>query len=62
MKIYLIVVSTIFIVVGIAHLACVVFQWPVLMNSWDVSMWVSIGGTAVPLALSVYSFIQWRRL
>jgi hypothetical protein len=49
-------------VVGIAHLARVVFQWPVLMNGWDVPMWVSVGGVVVPLALSVYGFIQWRRL
>lgn len=62
MKTYLIVVSIIFTVVGAAHLARVIFQWPVLVNGWDVPMWVSVGGTVVPLALSVYGFMQWRRL
>ena len=62
MKTYLALVSVIFAAVGATHLARVIFQWPVLVNGWDVPMWVSVVGALVPLALSVYGFMQWRRL
>ena len=61
MKSYLALVGIIFTAVGTAHLARIIFQWPVLVNGWDVPIWVSGGGAVVSLALSVYGFMQWRK-
>ena len=55
-KAYLLVVSCIFSIVGLLHLARIVFGWNVVISDWAVPMWLSWLGVVVTGALAYFGF------
>jgi|JYMV01.1.fsa_nt_gi hypothetical protein len=56
MKTYLRIVSVVFLLVSLAHLARLVMGSAFVVGTWDVPMWVSVVGFLVPGLLSVLGF------
>jgi hypothetical protein len=55
-KAYLLATASIFSVVGLLHLARIVFGWSVAIGDWSVSMWLSWVGMIVTGALAYFGF------
>jgi hypothetical protein len=55
-KAYLLVAASIFSLVGLLHLARIVFGWSVVIGSWSVPMWLSWVGLIVAGALAYFGF------
>jgi hypothetical protein len=55
-KAYLHVAACIFSVVGLLHLARIVFGWSVVIGDWTVPMWLSWVGVVVTGALAYFGF------
>jgi hypothetical protein len=45
---YLLITASIFGILAAAHLARLVFHFPIVLGSWSVPMWISILGVIVP--------------
>lgn len=52
-KTYGLVTSVLFAVVGLVHLLRVIFQWEMVVESWNVPHWVSV------LAVIVLGFLSY---
>jgi hypothetical protein len=55
-KAYLLVTASIFSVVGLLHLARIVFSWSVVIGDWTVPMWLSWAGVIATGALAYFGF------
>jgi hypothetical protein len=55
-KAYLLATASIFSVVGLLHLARIVFGWSVAIGDWSVSMLLSWVGMIVTGALAYFGF------
>jgi len=58
---YFLVSGIIFTIVAIAHLARIVYQIPVLIDSYTLPMWPSYLALIVPVFLAVTAFTLWQR-
>ena len=56
MKAYLVLTAILFAVIAVAHVLRLAYQWPVQLAGWQVPMWISWLGAAVPAALSAWAF------
>ena len=53
---YFLVSGILFTIVGIAHLARVVYEIPVLIGSYELPTWVSVAGVIIPVFLAIAAF------
>lgn len=61
-KWYLKVSSLFFLLVAAMHLARLVLQVPVQVGSWNVPLWMSVGGVVVPAILGLMALrLLWSR-
>ena len=52
---YLLVSASIFAVVAVAHLLRLVNGWTILVDAWQVPMWVSWPGLVLPALLCAWA-------
>jgi hypothetical protein len=55
-KTFSIVAGAIFAVVALVHLLRILMDWPIVIGTWSVPMWVSWIGLVVAGGLSVFGF------
>ena len=52
--------SIVLFLAGTSHLIRIFYGWELRVNEWDMPIWVSFIGTAIPLFLS-YSLLKQRK-
>lgn len=55
-KIYLVIVSIIFLVIGLSHLIRAFLQWPASINNLNIPIWLSYIVAIIALLLSYSGF------
>ena len=50
-KTFSLIAGIVFLVVGLLHVARIIFAWEVVMGGWEVPMWLSWGGAVAGLYL-----------
>jgi hypothetical protein len=61
MKPFTLLAALIFLAVAAAHAYRIYMHWAVTAGPYDVPVWVSYGGVAIPLILAVMLFNEARR-
>ena len=54
------VASIVLFLTGISHLIRIFYGWELRVNEWEMPIWVSFIGTAIPLFLS-YNLLKQRK-
>ncbi len=55
-KLYLIISSVIFALIGLLHLLRIIFQWPAIVGAWTVPFVLSVGAIIIAGILTVWAF------
>ena len=55
-KLYLIISGVIFALIGLLHLARILFQWPVMVGVWTVPLTLSLVAIVVTVVLTFWAF------
>ena len=55
-KIFLVIVSIIFLIIGILHLTRAILQWPASINNFDLPIWLSYISAVIAIFLAYSGF------
>ena len=55
-KLYLIISSVIFALIGLLHLLRIMFQWPIMVGTWTIPFTISLIAIMVAAVLIFWAF------
>jgi len=62
MKPFTKIASVLLALIGLLHLARMIFNMELIVGKYEIPMWVSVGGCIIPLLLSIGLWRESKRL